>query len=63
MFSLTMESLSFSARKPITIHLHPNKNVSAVPDDISERNIGGSTPECDDFIDTSLQLIMWIICA
>ena len=31
--------VSFSARKAITIHLPQNKNVSAVPDDISERNI------------------------
>ena len=29
----------FSAPKAITIHLPQNKNVSAVPDDISERNI------------------------
>ena len=31
--------VGFSSRKAITIHLAQNKNVSAVPDDISERNI------------------------
>ena len=35
----------FSARKAIRIHLPPNKNFSAVPDDISDRNIRGSSPE------------------
>ena len=31
--------VSFSARRATTIHLPQNKNVSVVPDDISERNI------------------------
>ena len=57
--------VSFSARKAIRIHLPSDKNFSAIPDDIriwpeytriESRNAG-------DFANTSLQVIMWIICA
>ena len=37
--------VSFSAREAIKIHLPPNKNFSAVLDDISDRNIRGSSQE------------------
>ena len=41
--------VSFSARKAVRIHLPPNKNFSAVPDGISDRNIRGSSQEMRGF--------------
>ena len=44
------------------INLPQNKNVSAIPDDIAEQNILRiDSWNAADIVNTSLQLIMWII--
>ena len=44
-FIMFIYKVSLFTHEAITTHLHQNKNVLEVPDDISERNILGSTPE------------------